>query len=819
MPSEEHAKRGPSPGALPKDESSGFLLSIILAAHTAAHAIGSISDEEKRAAKKAGEQGDLDSKLDSLLQGGQVSNVSSHSGSATPGPAGDKTGSNSLNLLTSNVHFEPIHELPLLTMGNGNLQLLHFDKKKHRKTPSDDMPKVAVNGGVVPSAADTTSARLSVSGGLAKVVRRKSVSNGAGEERASHDDDTLATDMEDDTSASTSETNPELEQILDSATVQEASKKRNREFHHVFRKIPLSDRLIDEFSCALSKDILVQGKMYLLNRFICFNSNILGWVTSIMIPLQEVIQIEKKSTAVLFPNGMIIRTLHQKYVFATFISRDSTFNLITKVWHNALLETSGDDPRRKRASNPGNRTRASVDDDTHSDAASDSSDDGLVLEPAESANTSLDERPDGPSRRPSKSTKSKNPVLAEEETDDLLAASDSDVSVKDRLSTPPKSDTFNGFPNPGPLSHAPTKHDYTKDAGDTEVIDTTFKAPLGVVYELLFGSDNSSYVKILQNLKNFDILTSSIRGISNSNKERNYTYIKPLGGSIGPKQTKCHITDTVQFCDFSKYVEVEQVTQTPDVPLGSSFKVRTRLFLTWAPENSTRMYVVTSVEWSAKSWIKGAIEKGSIDGQKEFMNSFVDTLTEIINAGGSGGGSKKKRRKTKSAPQQQAAPAPEPAKPLTLAEQLSSVLGAIGSATPIQIPMVSDVLNGLVIVMVFSLLYSLFLMRMAGGRTNDVQIASSSDAFTKLVKVNGHNYFILPSSDTYLADGRNRQVSEARLWDWINERSQGRLSVDLPLENSDHERFVGQEFEEVVRIAKKRVDQLYNRLDVGEGLK
>ena len=37
--------------------------------------------------------------------------------------------------------------------------------------------------------------------------------------------------------------------------------------------------------------------------------------------------------------------------------------------------------------------------------------------------------------------------------------------------------------------------------------------------------------------------------------------------------------------------------------------MKTKIFLSWAANNETKVYVVTSIEWSGKSWIKGAIEK------------------------------------------------------------------------------------------------------------------------------------------------------------------------------------------------------------------
>ena len=72
------------------------------------------------------------------------------------------------------------------------------------------------------------------------------------------------------------------------------SGKRNRDFHALFKSVEESDYLIEgsyhitsitdsDYSCALSKEILVQGRMYVSERYICFNSNIFGWITNVII--------------------------------------------------------------------------------------------------------------------------------------------------------------------------------------------------------------------------------------------------------------------------------------------------------------------------------------------------------------------------------------------------------------------------------------------------------------------------------------------------------------------------------------------------------
>jgi len=60
-----------------------------------------------------------------------------------------------------------------------------------------------------------------------------------------------------------------------------ASEKRNDEFHLLFRSVPEDDPLIEDYSCALQRDILIHGRLYLTRRYLCFNSNIFGWVTNV----------------------------------------------------------------------------------------------------------------------------------------------------------------------------------------------------------------------------------------------------------------------------------------------------------------------------------------------------------------------------------------------------------------------------------------------------------------------------------------------------------------------------------------------------------
>ncbi|KAJ2516525.1 hypothetical protein GGI11_001782 [Coemansia sp. RSA 2049] len=114
--------------------------------------------------------------------------------------------------------------------------------------------------------------------------------------------------------------------------------KRNTDFHGLFRNIPIDELLIDDYICALQRDILVQGRLYLTENYVCFFSNIFGWVTSLTIAFDEIVSIEKKMTALIIPNAIQISTLHAKHAFSSFMYRDSAYNQLYDLWIKSKSE-------------------------------------------------------------------------------------------------------------------------------------------------------------------------------------------------------------------------------------------------------------------------------------------------------------------------------------------------------------------------------------------------------------------------------------------------------------------------------------------------
>ena len=65
-------------------------------------------------------------------------------------------------------------------------------------------------------------------------------------------------------------------------------KTRHEEFKRLFNDlVPNNERLVVDYSCALQKEILVHGRLYLSLNYISFYANIFKWETSLVSPLMS----------------------------------------------------------------------------------------------------------------------------------------------------------------------------------------------------------------------------------------------------------------------------------------------------------------------------------------------------------------------------------------------------------------------------------------------------------------------------------------------------------------------------------------------------
>ncbi|XP_023069301.1 protein Aster-C isoform X1 [Piliocolobus tephrosceles] len=117
-------------------------------------------------------------------------------------------------------------------------------------------------------------------------------------------------------------------------------KDRNEEYRRQFTHLPDTERLIADYACALQRDILLQGRLYLSENWLCFYSNIFRWETTISIALKNITFMTKEKTARLIPNAIQIVTESEKFFFTSFGARDRSYLSIFRLWQNVLLDKS-----------------------------------------------------------------------------------------------------------------------------------------------------------------------------------------------------------------------------------------------------------------------------------------------------------------------------------------------------------------------------------------------------------------------------------------------------------------------------------------------
>ncbi|KAK4218506.1 hypothetical protein QBC37DRAFT_411821 [Rhypophila decipiens] len=547
-----------------------------------------------------------------------------------------------------------------------------------------------------------------------------------------------------------------------------ATKKRNRDFHNLFKSVPDDDYLIEDYSCALQREILAHGRLYVSEGHLCFSSNIMGWVTTLVLSFDEIVSVEKRNTALVFKNGLEICTLHNKHTFASLASRDTTYDLIVKIWkmghphlqsslNGVRLEETGGDKTEKIE----NETESVSAVGSHSISGSDEESDGGddIYDEDEDQDEDADSAPatDAPA---------------------LEAPAEKAVARKASGGAPLNLDKsedsavpFSAADFPGPTAHTPTECGDTDKHYDKITGDDVVPAPLGKVYNLLFGPASGAWMSkfLTVDQKCTELVMEDKKGLTDETKTRTYNYIKPLGGSIGPKQTKCIVTEVLERMDLEKAVSVLCSTQTPDVPSGNIFVTKTRYCLSWAEGNATRVQMNCTIEWSGKSWLKGPIEKGANDGQAQFGKDLFAALKAAVSSRARVGttasgapavrGGKKRSRKSKALA---SGPASDVENDISKISSAKQDWGLFEPARPLLGPLVDAVRPILTGNVVYGLLVGLIVATWFGFGSNRGLPPSNPE----MALFGAGNY---PQRLAAYEEMWRREESE--LWDWIEERA------------------------------------------------
>lgn len=387
-----------------------------------------------------------------------------------------------------------------------------------------------------------------------------------------------------------------------------ASEQRNKDFHETFKSVPKDDRLLDDFNCGLNRELLYQGKLYITETHLCFNSNVLGWIAKVLIAFEDVTFMEKTSAAGLFPSAISIETKMGKTLFNGFISRDAAFGLMKEVWSRTLLQKDmASENINTKAEKPGNGKE--IDD----------------------AINSIDEENNDKDANDNDTNENDDENISTNETTTNSTSSSPDKEKEKAY----KLRADSSYQYDGPIYHHSTSFPAEPMANNEFVLkELPFDCAPGILFEIMFNSEQNEFLlDFLRGQEGSQITTipnfTSIDGSSMTLK-REYSYEKALHFPAGPKSTTCYVAEVIKRKDPDTYYEVISSIRTPNVPSGGSFSTKTRYLIRWNDEITCLLRVSFWVEWTGSSWIKGMVENGCKNGQLEAAQLMERILSKFI---------------------------------------------------------------------------------------------------------------------------------------------------------------------------------------------
>ncbi|XP_029501349.1 GRAM domain-containing protein 2B-like [Oncorhynchus nerka] len=121
----------------------------------------------------------------------------------------------------------------------------------------------------------------------------------------------------------------------DGAVAKNSFVKYNKTFHKFFRDIPTEEKLTHVFTCALQKEVLYHGKLFVSVNYVCFYSSVLLKDTKVEVHVSSVKEVKKQNSAL---SMLSIRTTDgNKYSFVSLRNRRVCYEILQSVCSQAQL--------------------------------------------------------------------------------------------------------------------------------------------------------------------------------------------------------------------------------------------------------------------------------------------------------------------------------------------------------------------------------------------------------------------------------------------------------------------------------------------------
>ncbi|KAI1903349.1 hypothetical protein AGOR_G00026280 [Albula goreensis] len=445
-------------------------------------------------------------------------------------------------------------------------------------------------------------------------------------------------------------------------------KQRNEDFRKLFKQLPDSERLIVDYSCALQRDILLQGRLYLSENWICFYSNIFRWETLLTVRLKDICSMTKEKTARLIPNAIQLCTDTEKHFFTSFGARDRTYMMMFRLWQNALLDKPLCPKELWHFVHQcyGNELGLTSDDEDYVPPDDDFNTMGYCEEiPAEdneindnSSKSSAEAKPDTSPQLNKKAFSNNNALTptgsteapvsfdippAEEFTSCLpdgeilpVPVTDNknnELSIPAPVPTPSPSLDFNDNEDlPTELSDSSETHDeagevqaFQEDLNGKQYINEVYKFSVDKLYDILF-TESQFMRDFLEQRRFSDVVYHPWKKEEAGNQTREIMYTISLTNPLAPKTATVTETQTLyKASQESECYIIDAEVIAHDVPYHDYFYTLNRYMLTRVAKNKSRLRVSTELRYRKQPWglVKGFIERNFWSGLDEYFRHLV----------------------------------------------------------------------------------------------------------------------------------------------------------------------------------------------------
>ncbi|XP_052754770.1 protein Aster-B-like isoform X3 [Galleria mellonella] len=409
-------------------------------------------------------------------------------------------------------------------------------------------------------------------------------------------------------------------------------KSKSDDFKRIFKDLPDDERLIVDYSCALQKDILMHGRLYASQNYLCFYASIFGWETSLSLRWKDVTAITKEKTALVIPNAILVCTETEKNFLTSFSGRDKAYLMLFRVWQNALMDQpmSSQEIWQWVHSCYGEELGFNSDDEGYArdfledtpalpDAVSevdlvdsslmDTSGSGVGGGDGSGGGSGGGGVEERSSRAPSHNRDSSPPLV----TNGSARYRDERPALPTDLSD--TSDSEPDKPHSGESEKCTASHE------GKVIMQQEFPFNIDQMFTMIFT--NSKFTVELLAARNTTDYVQAQWQVQAGRKCRQCKYTLALTtGPIGPKEVQVTETQVMNKCSKPGVLySIDAESENAGIPYADYFTVNVHYCLQRAGRRAARLSVYGHLRYKKTMWpmIKGFIEKNAISGLEEYF--------------------------------------------------------------------------------------------------------------------------------------------------------------------------------------------------------